>query len=108
MRVTLYWSTDERIDANWTSFVHVGGPDNQMVSGIDQQPMAGAFPTEKWSPGQTVAYTIVVPIPENTPAGEYRIDVGWYQWPSLDRKAVESETLSTTNNLLTLGEFTVR
>ncbi len=108
LRVTLYWSTDERIDANWTSFVHVGGPDNQIVSGIDQQPMAGAFPTEKWSPGQTVAYTMVVPIPEDTPAGKYRIDVGWYQWPSLDRKAVESQTLSTTNNLLTLGEFTVR
>ena len=108
LRLTLYWSTDEKIDANWTSFVHVRGLDNQMVSGIDQQPMGGAFPTERWSPGQIVAYTIVVPIPEDTPAGKYKIDIGWYQWPSLDRKAVESQTLSATNNLLTLGEFTVR
>ena len=88
--------------------MHVRGLDNQMVSGIDQQPMGGAFPTERWSPGQIVAYTIVVPIPEDTPAGKYKIDIGWYQWPSLDRKAVESQTLSAINNLLTLGEFTVR
>ena len=108
LRVTLYWSADEKMNTNWTNFVHIRGPDNQIVSGVDQQPMVGGFPTERWSPGQIVAYTIVVPIPEDTLTGKHTIDVGWYQWPSLERMRVESEILSSQNNLLTLGEFTVR
>ncbi len=108
LRLTLYWSADEKMRTSWTNFVHVRGPDNQLVSGIDQQPMVGGFPTDKWSPGQVVAYTIVVPIPEDAITGKYTIDVGWYQWPSLERMAVESEMLSSQNNLLTLGEFTIR
>ena len=96
------------MNTNWTNFVNIRGPDNQIVSGVDQQPMVGGFPTERSSPGQIVAYTIVVPIPEDTLTGKHTIDVGWYQWPSLERMRVESEILSSQNNLLTLGEFTVR
>ena len=108
LRVTLYWSAEKRMANDWTNFVHVRGPDDQIVSGLDQQPMGGSLPTHDWSPGQVVAYTLVVPIPDDVPAGKYTIDVGWYQWPSLDRMPAESQMFLVDHNLLTLGEVIVR
>ena len=108
LRVTLYWSAEEPMTADWTNFIHVRGPDNQMLSGLDRQPMGGSLPTSDWSPGQVVAYTLVVPIPDDTPTGKYTIDVGWYQWPSLNRIPAESLTFLVEHNLLTLGEVILR
>ena len=108
LRLTLYWRAEYPITTDWTNFVHVRGPDNQVVSGIDQQPMGGSLPTTDWSPGQVIAYSLVVPIPDYASAGKYTIDIGWYQWPSLDRMHTESSTLPVNHNLLTLGEVILR
>ena len=108
LRVTLYWSAEEPMTADWTNFIHVRGPDNQVVSGLDQQPMKGSLPTSDWSPGQVVAYSLIVPIPDDAPRGKYAIDVGWYQWPSLERMHAESRTFPVDHNLLRLGEATLR
>ena len=108
LRLTLYWRADTHIDTEWTAFTHVLSPDGSLLAGLDQQPMGGHVPTTTWSPGQLVAYSVSIPIPATADAGEYRIGVGWYQWPSLKRFLAQSDSLRVSDRVVTLGTVLVQ
>ncbi len=103
LRLTLYWRAEKHIDAEWTAFVHVLSPDGSLLAGLDQQPMGGRAPTTTWSPGQMVAYTVVIPVPTAAVTGEHRIGIGWYQWPTLERLPAQSDSLPVSDRVVTLG-----
>jgi hypothetical protein len=70
-------------------FVHLIDGANRPVVGRDAPPLGGAFPTTlwfpKWLPGQTVDDPYRLVIPETTPPGDYRVEVGMYEMTSLRR-----------------------
>ena len=103
LRLTLYWRAEKHIDDEWTSFVHVLSPDGSLLAGLDQQPMGGRAPTTIWSPGQVVAYSVVIPVPTAAVTGEYRIGIGWYKWPTLERLPAQSDSLPVSDRVVTLG-----
>ena len=78
LRVKLWWEALAPLDRDYTIFVHLVDGDGQAVGNGDRPPLDGGFPTRLWRPGDRVAHEHVVPLPADLPAGEYAVQVGWY------------------------------
>jgi 4-amino-4-deoxy-L-arabinose transferase-like glycosyltransferase len=76
--LTLYWQPVAPVDKPYTVFVHLLGPDGQVWAQQDNPPGKGALPTSGWLPGEYVADSYQLVVTPETPAGEYRLEVGMY------------------------------
>jgi len=76
--VTLYWLAKAEFAKSYTVFVHVLDEQGQIWAQRDIPPQDGKRPTTSWIPGEVIAGTHVLTIPENTPPGEYLVEVGLY------------------------------
>lgn len=72
-------------------FVHLLHEEDILVSQNDAEPAAGQFPTSAWQQNTIFGDKIHLPLPKDLQAGEYRVIVGMYRWPSLKRLPVLSE-----------------
>ena len=89
--LVLYWQAQQKMDADYTVFVHVVGPDGQILAQRDAPPDNGAYLTSRWAAGEVVADPIRVPLPpdlsDDVPlevvVGVYRPDTG-QRLPVLD------------------------
>jgi hypothetical protein len=90
LSVVLYWKALAEMDAAYTAFVHLLGPDGRVAAGHDGEPAAGQRPTTGWVPGEYVVDAHPLPIPADLPPGEYAIEVGLYDagLPGLPRLPV--------------------
>jgi len=78
LAITLYWQAQQEMDIPYTVFVHLVGPDGQVVSGNDGQPVRGGRPTTGWVPGEFVADPHDLPVSSDLAPGYYVIEVGLY------------------------------
>jgi hypothetical protein len=78
LALTLAWRSLDRTPTEYTVFVHVVGPDGQLVAQSDGPPLAGFAPTRIWRPGQTLLDEHLVQLPDDLPPGEYEVRVGLY------------------------------
>jgi hypothetical protein len=78
LAVTLYWQALAETDVPYTVFVHLLGPDEQVVAGQDSEPAGGTRPTTGWVPGEYIADPHEVPIPADLAPGDYVVEVGVY------------------------------
>jgi hypothetical protein len=108
LQLQLYWRALEPQEEDYTVFVHMvlsgknGG--DQLVTQQDNQPVRGTQPTSTWEPGTVVVDPYDLPIPKNTPPGEYALTVGLYRWQDGSRLAVcsnEGEPLPDDRIVLT-------
>jgi len=76
--VILWWEARDELDRDLTVFVHVVDAAGQIVANGDGPPLQGGFPTSLWQAGDGVVDEHVVALPKDLPAGEYTIQVGWY------------------------------
>jgi hypothetical protein len=74
-RLDLVWQSSPRAWADYTIFVHVVDAAGDRVTGADAQP---PVPTSQWACGEVIVDERVVPIPDDLPAGDYRLVVGLY------------------------------
>lgn len=86
----LYWRAGSEFDQNYTAFVHLIGPDGLLYGQVDQTPGAGAFPTTGWLPGEYIVDDYVIPIAQDAPPGDYRLEVGLYNPDTGQRLPVRS------------------
>lgn len=82
---TLFWQAEEPATNYWSVFTHLVGPDNSLVGQHDKIPYDGLYPPNRWWPDQIVDDDYAISIPEDAPAGEYRIRVGMYDWQTGER-----------------------
>ena len=77
LRLRVYWYALEKIDVNFSSFLHVstGGPPQAQV---DKLHPAGRAISEWWGPEGYIVDTYDLRLPEQLPAGEYQLIVGLY------------------------------
>jgi hypothetical protein len=66
------------MDVPYTVFVHLLGPEGQVVSGHDGQPAGGDRLTTGWVPGEYVTDLHELAIPADLLPGEYVVEVGLY------------------------------
>lgn len=79
----LYWEATEKIDQDYTVFVHLLGPFNPATGGPvwaqhDGQPLEGQYPTRHWLVGSSIKDRHVVTLPPDIPPGEYQVETGLY------------------------------
>jgi len=73
--VTFHWRALRSIDTHYVVFVHLIGPDGQLVAQQDVEPIS---PTTSWTPGEESADPHQVSIPSGQPAGLYQLRAGLY------------------------------
>lgn len=93
-----YWQTSEPVEENLTLFVHLIDQAGNLISQVDQPPQ---LPTSIWPPNQTIQSWHRLPVPDTIPPGEYRVELGFYSWPSLERLPILNSVcvLSNTQSL---------
>jgi hypothetical protein len=78
LELALYWRALARTLSNYTVFVHLVGPDGQIVDQVDEQPLAGDYPTSYWQSGESIEDIHRLTLSESLPAGAYSLHVGLY------------------------------
>ena len=70
LQLTLFWQVDRQPDEILSTFVHLVGPDGQIVTQGDQWP--GGLPGTTWAAGQVIIDEYAIELPEAAPAGTYK------------------------------------
>ena len=87
--LTLEWSAERDLDANYTAFIHLIGPDGRRWAHEDL--MIGdrdLVPTERWDPSEPKLDQRTIHIPAGTPPGSYRLLLGVYDGATGERLPV--------------------
>jgi hypothetical protein len=85
--LTLGWAAWQRPAQEYTLFVHLIGPDGAVWGQFDRAP---APPTSQWQPGALQPGLYGPTLRLDAPPGRYRVLLGWYSYPSLERLALQS------------------
>lgn len=80
LNLTLYWRALASGLPDYTHFVHLLGPDGQLVPGrqADGMPQGNSYPTSQWVSGEVVADPIFISLAD-LPTGVYHLAVGLYR-----------------------------
>lgn len=107
--VTLYWEAQRPPGEDYIVFVHLLDASGQLVASHDGPPMDGRYPTGAWIPDEIVPDTHHLALDPQIPAGTYRLQVGMYRWPSLERLTVaEGPGVEASDRVIVLQSIQVR
>ena len=105
--VRLYWRSEQRMNADYTVFVHVFDPETtRPVAQDDSRPHQGAYPTNLWGPGEVVEDPIPISLAD-APPGTYGLAVGVYDPTTMERLPVTSSSGFQADGWLELPGETV-
>lgn len=76
--VTLLWAANGSPQRDYTAFVHLIDRAGNQVSGFDQPPAEGRFPTSHWKAGDYSLSRFDLELPPDLEAGTYEIWAGLY------------------------------
>jgi len=108
LEVTLYWQALAPMDRDYTVFVHMAGPDGQLVAQHDGQPWwEVSLPTSTWQPGEELRDQHVLKLPPDLAPGTYSLQVGVYYWETLERLPV-MENDAPVRDYVELGSLNVK
>lgn len=88
LSLTLYWAAEQPTSIRWSVFVHLLDDEGQVWGQHDKQPQDGVYPTDRWSGGEVVDDDYIIAVPADAPPGEYRLEVGMYNWITGERLTV--------------------
>jgi hypothetical protein len=74
----LWWRARADLPESYKVFVHLLDANGLPRAQADVIPHNGARPTTSWLPGEIIADEIVLKIPADLPAGQYRLTTGLY------------------------------
>lgn len=76
--LTLFWQPQVRLRDNYTVFVHLYDGSMRIWAQKDSLPVEGTYPTRQWQVGEIIVDRYALTLPQDTPAGTYRLGVGIY------------------------------
>ena len=99
----LAWQADQRIDQEYTVFLHLFDPATGIpVAQNDSPPRRNSLPTRFWWPGEVITDTITIPL-QDIPEGDFGLALGIYLPESGERlKLINSSGRSVEDNRLIL------
>jgi hypothetical protein len=107
--VTLYWEAQRPPDDDYVVFVHLVDGEGRLAGSSDGRPMDGRYATQAWLPGEVVPDAHRLALDPALPAGTYRLQVGMYAWPSLERLQVwDSQGVEQPDRAVVLQDIEVR
>ncbi len=78
LTVALYWRAIGEVHKDYTVFVHLVDEEGEIWGQGDGLPLAGAYPTSHWDPGEQFVDTHDLTISAEAPSGEYQLRIGLY------------------------------
>lgn len=97
--LVLWWEVEQPIDRNYKVFVHVANAQGQPLAQWDGFPGQNTQETAAWQIGMQFQDHVLIPLPNDLPAGDYRILVGLYDpntGDRLDDQVIEITTLKVS------------
>ena len=86
--LSLYWQCSKPMSQDYTVFVHLLDQAGVLRAQRDSAPRDGTYPTSIWERDEIIVDPYIITVPRAAPPGDYRLAVGMYQWPSLQRLPV--------------------
>jgi 4-amino-4-deoxy-L-arabinose transferase-like glycosyltransferase len=84
LALELGWRALERMDEDYSVFVHLYGPQGDLLGQADTYPGGGMSPTSQWAAGDLLLDTVYVPVrPDAAGPALGRIVVGVYHFPDM-------------------------
>ena len=105
--LTLYWQAISPPEGDYTIFVHLLGPDGNLVAQHDALPLGGLYPTSQWVVGDVFAHHVTLQLPSAVRAGEYDLLTGMYAYPGITRLPVASDRPYAQDGLIWLQSVVV-
>ncbi len=104
----LHWQSDGPVDFDYAAFAHLLDASGEKVAQVDWQPQdaIGLLPATQWQPGQPIVDHQHLPLPDDLPAGVYRLIVGLYDWRDGARLPVQGRDAYPGDAVL-IGAVTV-
>mgnify|MGYP005851492233 CR=1 FL=1 len=85
VEIALHWQPLSSLAQPYSSYVHVVDLDGSVSwPGSDHRPGGVFYPATLWKPGEVLRDAHYIHIPEDAPAGTYRLLAGMYVYPSLE------------------------
>ena len=91
LKLTFIWQAQRAADRELTRFVHLLGADGRPIAQEDRAPCQGACAAPSWLSGEILSDEAALEIPQDLPAGRYRLAVGWYDTASLVRLPAQDQ-----------------
>ena len=105
--IIYYWKCLERIEENYTVFVHFTDKDGKIVFQQDHQFCHGEYPTSEWKKGVVIKEEYYFPVPIKVKEGAYDIKIGVYI-PHKERlDVITAENGYLDGWLLVIGKISV-
>ncbi|MFO7536761.1 MAG: hypothetical protein R6X32_01725, partial [Chloroflexota bacterium] len=76
--VRLIWQAEAETAVSYRVFLHLMGPDGQLVAQSDGEPAHWQRPTTGWLPGEIIVDERLLSLPDSLPAGDYQLLAGLY------------------------------
>ena len=76
--ITLRWQPITRLDADYTTFVHLVNANGDKIAQSDYRPGGVYYPTSLWKPGETLLDKHTLALPADLGPAPYAIIVGMY------------------------------
>lgn len=70
-RLRLWWQAPGGLNTPLKVSARLLAPGGQPIAAVDAEPVAGAYPTTAWRPGEVVVDAYELPLPPGLPPGEY-------------------------------------
>lgn len=83
LNLNLYWQTTAKPKEDYNIFVHLVNRKGEMVAQGDSPPTP--FPTTQWTEGDIIKDQRRISLPQGIAPGWYRLEIGLYRYPSLER-----------------------
>jgi hypothetical protein len=107
LTATLSWEASVDLTERHVIFVHLLSADGELVAQYDDAPVGQALPRGAWPSGATFKYPIPIELPCDLPSGDYRLLVGVYLWPDIERLPILSEVSGTWGDAFELSQVEV-
>jgi hypothetical protein len=88
LTVRLLWEARVDLSDQYVVFVHLLSSDGTLVAQHDAPPAEPLLSSGTVPLGAIFSYPVMLELPDNLPTGDYRLLVGVYLWPSLERLPV--------------------
>ena len=104
LHLTLYWQAQASMQASYTVFTHLLGPDGQLWGQQDNVPVQGTYPTTAWLPGEVVEDAYAIEVMADAPSAQYELEIGMYDPVTGDRLPVlDAQQQPADNRVLLPG-----
>ncbi|MHB1294577.1 MAG: hypothetical protein ACYC4R_06235 [Anaerolineae bacterium] len=97
LMLTLYWRALTQLESNYTVFIHATDEQGRLVAQQDCEPNMGQFPTSGWPLDRVVLDAHALDLPADLATGRYKLLVGMYAWPSLERLGVSEDGVADSD-----------